>query len=180
MNDIPARRGRPPMARDTEDNRPAMRDDDPRARAAKRAAELRDNRDESYDGADEYYIDPSIIPDGWSYEWKTRFVMNQEQSSHMLALRRGGWEEVPTARHPEMMPLGSTDAFIMRKGMVLMERPMEITEDARMRDKRNARQQVQGKEDQLNSVDPGQFERRNKTESLVKVKKSYEAVPIPD
>jgi hypothetical protein len=98
----------------------------------------------------------------------------------MLALRRGGWEEVPTARHPEMMPLGSTDAFIMRKGMVLMERPLEITEDARMRDKRNARQQVQGKEDQLNSVDPGQFERKNKTESLVKVKKSYEAVPIPD
>lgn len=188
MNDIPRPRGRPPMNRDANPDaeqeptveRASMRDDDPRARAAARAAALRDNRDESYDGTDEFYIDQTSIPDGWSYEWKTRFVLGQEQSSHMMAIRRGGWEEVPTKRHPEMMPVGSDEPFIMRKGQVLMERPAEITEDARRKERREARAQVQGKEDQLNSVEAGQFERRNKEESLVRVKKSYEAMPIPD
>jgi len=32
----------------------------------------------------------------------------------------------------------------------------------------------------LNAAPSGQFERQNKENSLVKVKKSYEAVPIPE
>jgi hypothetical protein len=189
MNDIPPRRGRPPLNRDGNENegaselnsnRPAMRDDDPRTRAAKRAAELRENRDESYDGTDEYYIDQSVIPDGWSYEWKRKFVLNQEDISHTMALKRSGWEEVPTSRHPEMMAVGSQEPFIIRKGMVLMERPLEITVEARAKLQREARDAVRGKEEQLNAAAPGQFERQNKSDSLVKVKKSYESIPIPD
>jgi len=191
MNDIPPRRGRPPMNREviegevgnefnSASNRPAMREEDPRARAAKRAAELRENRDDSYDGTDEYYIDPSVIPDGWSYEWKRKFVLNQEDISHTMALKRAGWEEVPTSRHPEMMAVGSQEPFIIRKGMILMERPLEITNEARAKLQREAREAVRGKEEQLNAAAPGQFERQNKSDSLVKVKKSFEAIPIPD
>ena len=160
--------------------RPTMREEDPRTRAARRAAELRDHLSEAPEGTDEFYIDPSDIPDGWDYEWKTKYVIGQEQSSHMLALRRAGWEEVPTSRHPSFMPLETDLPFIERKGMVLMERPKEISDDARALELRRARQQVRQKESQLNSAESGQFERSNKDQSLVKINRSYESIPIPN
>jgi hypothetical protein len=166
-------------ARSRPEMRPAMREEDPRARAARRAAELRDHLGEEPDGTDEFYIDPSDIPEGWDYEWKAKYVLGQEMATHILALRRAGWEEVPTHRHPSYMPMGTDMAYIERKGMVLMERPKEITEDARTRELRKARQQVRQKEEQLNAASGGQFDRNNKDQSLVNIKKSYESIPIP-
>jgi hypothetical protein len=166
-------------ARSRPEMRPAMREEDPRARAARRAAELRDHLGEEADGTDEFYIDPSDVPEGWDYEWKAKYVLGQEQATHILALRRAGWEEVPTHRHPSYMPMGTDMAYIERKGMVLMERPKEITEDARNRELRKARQQVRQKEEQLNAASGGQFDRNNKDQSLVNIKKSYESIPVP-
>lgn len=150
--------------------------------AAERAAEIRSGFDGGVldEGTDDFFVDPSKIPDGWSYEWKRFTVLNQEDPSYQVQLRRAGWEPVPAARHPEMMPVGSSDLNILRKGMLLMERPQEISDEVRAADKRRARQQVQVKEQQLNEAQAGQFERSNKEASLVKVKKSYEAMPVPD
>jgi hypothetical protein len=64
--------------------------------------------------------------------------------------------------------------------MVLMERPLEITEEVRAAELRRARLQVRAKEEQLSSTPQGQFERSNKGNDLVKVKKGYEAIAIPD
>lgn len=170
-----------PVAPTRPEMRPTMREEDPRARAARRAAELRDHHNgDMEDGVDEFYIDPSDIPEGWSYEWKRRTVLGAEDPAYQVALARAGWEPVPTSRHPSYMPMGGDYPFIERKGMILMERPLEITEDARGAELRKARMQVRQKEAQLNSAEGGQFERTNKDQSLVKVKKSYEAIPIPD
>ena len=122
------------------------REEDPRARAARRAAELRDVVNTIVDSSDEFYISPEVIPDGWTYEWKTAQVYGKDESSRMLEFRRTGWEEVPTRRHPEMMPLGTDAQFITRKGMVLMERPTVITQDFENRLKRDAYAQVRQKE----------------------------------
>lgn len=170
---VPMAPSRPPI-------RPAMREEDPRARAARRAAELRDHLGEESDGVDEFFIDPNDIPDGWDYEWKAKFVLGQEQATHILALRRAGWEEVPTSRHPSYMPMNTDLPYIERKGMVLMERPKEITDEARARELRKARLQVRHKEEQLNSAGGGQFDRSNKDQSLVNIRKSYESIPIPN
>jgi Kef-type K+ transport system membrane component KefB len=40
----------------------------------------------------------------------------------------GGWETVDAKRHPEMMPKGYVGS-IEREGMLLCERPLEITQD---------------------------------------------------
>lgn len=170
-----------PIAPSRPEMRPTMREEDPRARAARRAAELRDHHNgDMDDGVDEFYIDPADIPEGWSYEWKRRTVLGAEDPAYQVALARAGWEPVPTSRHPSYMPMGGDYPFIERKGMILMERPLEITEDARSAELRKARLQVRQKEAQLNSAEGGQFERTNKDQSLVKVRKSYEAMPIPD
>ena len=167
--------------------RPEMRptvsaEESPRDRAARRTAELNKHAaDLNDDGTDEYYIELGIIPDGWSYEWKTRTILGAEDPAHQVALARKGWESVPASRHPELMPMGYKGAEITRKGMVLMERPLEITQDARNAELRKARMQMRDKEAQLAQPSRnGEFERTNKGDPLVKISKKYEAIPIPE
>lgn len=155
------------------------REEDPRVRAARRAMELREQSSSDDDGVDKFYIDPSIIPDGWSYEWKTFTVLGKENPSYQVSMARKGWEPVPRSRHPELMPLGYQGETIERDGMVLYERPLEITNEAKARDLRVARAQVRGKEEQLGGAPAGTFERDNKGSPLVNVKKSFEHIPIP-
>lgn len=166
-------------------DRPDMKSDpkleSPRERAERRAKEIRDSLGGQMDeGNDKFYVDPSAVPDGWSYEWKMKTVMGAENPAYAVSLARKGWEPVPAMRHPEMMPLGDSSKEITRDGMILMERPMELTEESRVIEKRMARNQVRGKEDQLSAAPQGQFDRSNKDTSLVKVKKSYEAIPVPE
>jgi hypothetical protein len=158
---------------------PKPREEDPRARAARRAMELREQTSSDDDGVDKFYIDPKIIPDGWSYEWKTYTVLGKENPSYQVSMARRGFEAVPCSRHPELMPLGYRGETIEREGMILMERPLEITQEAKARDLRIARAQVQGKEAQLGGAPAGTFERDNKGAPLVNVKKSFENIPIP-
>ena len=149
--------------------------------AKERAKEIRQHGGDLEDGTDDFWVDANVIPDGWTYEWKRFTVYGQEDPSYQVALRRAGWEPVPASRHPEMMPIGyAGDDIILRKGMILMERPQEITDEIRAKDKKAARDQIRVKEAQLNDAPAGQFERSNKDAPLAKVKKAYEPIPIPE
>jgi hypothetical protein len=155
--------------------------EDPRARAARRAAELREHMGGNMDdGVDKFYIDPRVIPDGWSYEWKRFAVLGKEDPSYHVSLAHRGWEAVPRSRHPEMMPDNYRGETIEREGQLLMERPKEITDEVNAIEKRKAREQVSSKEQQLNGAPAGQFERDAHPQTRATIKKSYESIPIPD
>jgi hypothetical protein len=127
---------------------------DPMERARRRAAELREHA--SFDvGGDKFAFDPSIVPPGWSYEWKRQTVMGAPDPSYQVSLAQRGWEAVPASRHPEMMPLGYEGATIDRDGQRLMERPAVITADARELERREARDLVRGKEAQVTGAPAG-------------------------
>ena len=188
------RRGRPPRAKAAEvttapeanapvvDSRPPlraeMRDEDPRARAALRAAQIKGHLGSMDEGIDEFFIEPTVVPDGWTYEWKRKTVMGAEDPSYQVSLARMGWEPVPAGRHPEMMPAGMSKADIERKGMVLMERPKEITDEARAIEQRRAREQVYVKEQQLSNAPEGTLT-RDHAQARPNIKKSYSPVTIP-
>ena len=118
------------------------------------------------------------IPDGWTYEWKRKTVYGSEDPSYAVSLKRTGWTEVPASRHPEMMPANFKSAIIERKGLVLMERPQSITRRVELADKDRAREQIRFKEQQLTHAPDGQFT-RDHAQAQPKIKKSYEAMPIP-
>jgi len=179
VNTAPAVPEAPVAAPERPAMRPTMREEDPRARAARRAAELRGHLGDLDEGTDEFYIDPDSVPDGWSYEWKRKTVFGAEDPAYSVAVARRGWEAVPADRHPEMMPRGMTAATIERKGMVLMERPKEITNEVRDNDKRAARRAIQAKEEQLRNAPQGQFE-RDHPQVRPRLNKSYEPMPVPD
>jgi hypothetical protein len=160
--------------------RPALRDDDPRAAAKRRTAEILGHLGGMDEGVDEFYFSPDQVPDGWTYEWKRRTIMGQEDPAYQVALARTGWEPVPSRRHPEMMPAGWKGDTIERKGMLLMQRPREITERVEELDLRKARNQIKAKEQQLNAAPPGTMEREfSDPRTRPTIKKSFEAMPIP-
>ena len=160
---------RPPM-------RPAMREEDPRAAAARRAAEIRGHLGTMDEGTDEFAAPPA--PDGWTYEWKRKTVLGQEDPAYQVHLARMGWEPVATARHPEMMPGMGNHPNIERKGMTLMQRPAVISEEARSVELRKARNQVKAKEAQLNAAPDGQFE-RDDPRVRPSIKKGYSPIDVP-
>jgi len=159
--------------------RPPLRDDDPKERAKKRAAELRAHLGDLDEGTDDFYVDPESIPDGWTYEWKRHTVYGQEDPAYQVQLAREGWAPVPSSRHPAMMPAGSTDEVISRKGCILMECPTEIVMERRSLELRKARDQVRHKEAQLAGTPEGTMTRDH---ALVKpnIKKGYEPIPVPE
>ena len=161
---------RPPM-------RPPMREEDPRAAAARRAAEIRGHLGDMDGGTDEFAL-PNA-PDGWTYEWKRKSTLGAEDHTHILGLKQKGWTEVPANRHPEEMPSTGSYSTIERKGMILMERPAVITEEMRALDLRRAKNQVRAKEEQLSGTPEGGLGHRDHAQVKPKINKGYEPLPVP-
>ena len=161
--------GRPPMRKD-------FREETSQERAARRIAELKGHNNANIDEGVDKFATP-MPPDGWSYEWKMKSVVGYVDPSYLTKMARSGWEPVDTSRHPEMMPRGAVGA-IERDGMVLCERPMEITKEIQARDLRNARAQVRMKEGQLDPKGRGGLMGREDARANMDVKKDYNmAVP---
>lgn len=158
--------------------RSQMRDEDHLARAKMRANQIKGHLGDLDEGHDEFFVPKEIIPEGWTYEWKRRLLLGQEDPSYQVALARMGWDPVPASRHPEMMPTNWKGATIERKGLVLMERPTEIVDEARRIEYMRARKQVRDKEAQLSGTPDGTMT-RDHAQTRPKISKSFESVPIP-
>lgn len=152
-------------------------EEDSRARAAKRAAELREHIPSFDEGVDKFYV--PTPPAGWTYEWKRRTVMGWEDPSYMNGLSRMGWEPVPASRYPEMMPKGYVGS-IEREGQVLMERPSEITDEIKMSEYKKAKQQVNIKAGQMDPKGQGGLLSREDAQIKPKITKGYEPMAVPD
>ncbi len=174
-----------PVATDTQPDVPkaspgVYAEEDPRIRAARRAAELREKLGDNLgDDQDPFYIDPKIIPPGWSYEYKRHTLLGAKDPSYEVSIAQTGWDPVPLSRHRFMMPDNWQGNTIEKKGMILMERPAEITAQVLARELSKARGQVGDKEAQLYGAPAGTAPRDNKGTPLVKVGRSYEPMPIP-
>lgn len=128
---------------------------------------------------DKFAVPDPLKLEGTSYEWKTATVMGKPFHDHMIEMREQGWLPVDDRRMREhFMPPGHVGA-IERDGLVLMERPQELTDEARREDHANARLAVYTKEQQLHEAGPGQFERSNKGAPMGSVHRSIERGAMP-
>ena len=157
--------------------RPPMRSEDPRRDAAARAKQIMEHMTGEFgEQADVFYIPPNLVPDGWCWEWKEYLVFGKLDPAKQVEQSRTGWEPVSAARYPELMPGETNEPWVLRRGMRLMERPMEITEIARASEQRRANEQIQSKMEQLADAPPGTFERTSKAVS----RRMERPMPVPD
>jgi hypothetical protein len=170
------RAGRPDTARiQRAPAREELREDDARTAAPAERMTRRRRRTE-----DAFRIDRSMIPHGSSYEWKRKATYGAPDPDHQVNLRENGWRPVPSSRHPHLMPDGHNGP-VEKNGMVLMERPSYLTEEARQEDYEIAIEQVHGKEAQINDTPAGHFSREHPSARRnTGIKKSYEPMPILD
>ena len=162
-----------------ESMRAGVREETPADRARRRAAEIRGTFDPYDDGVDEFAIPKELIPEGWTYEWKRHKLINQEDPSYQVELRRRGWDPVPASRHPEMMPTSYKGDTIERKGLILMEKPTEVVEEVRHAEYIRAKRQVRDKEAQIAGAPEGTLTRDHAL-TRPKITKSFESLPIPE
>lgn len=103
----------------------------------------------SLENQDAFYFPLDQVPEGSSYEWKRYSVHGQHDPFYLAKMRQQGWEPVIASKHPDVVPPGYAEQYIVKDGMILMERPAELTEEARSEMRTMARQQVREAEQRL-------------------------------
>jgi hypothetical protein len=110
---------------------------------------------------------------GRSAEWKRFTVLGQEDPAYMLSLQQeGGWEPVQSYMMPGMMPSGYKGP-ILRDGMMLMERPQHLTDEARTESLAEAQEVIRVQEERLGIAGPGEMT-RNHPDAKPRINTSYE------
>ena len=89
------------------------------------------------------------IPEGSNYEWKRWSVSGQHDPFYIASMRSQGWEPVDPKRHPNWVPPGYNEPHIIKDGQILMERPMELTLEARKELRQMSKKQVVEAEQRL-------------------------------
>ncbi len=142
----------------------------PREEARTQGVRLQRNRKRT---DDKFYIDKRIIPDGMDYNWKRLSVYGKPDPHHMNALMDNHWSPVPEGRHPGLI--------VNQDGMVLMERPMYLTQDARREDLQIAYDQVQGVRKNLADTPDGTFTRDHPSvRKNTQLNREYVPISIPE
>ena len=94
-------------------------------------------------------IPMSEIPAGLTYEWKRWSVNGLHDPFYISAMRNQGWEPVDPKVHPTWVPPGYSEPHIIKDGQILMERPEELTKEARQELKQLSKTQVREAEQRL-------------------------------
>lgn len=128
--------------------------DAPRERTRRRKATVNE---------DAFFIPMDEIPEGSEYEWKRWSVSGQHDPFYIAQMREQGWEPVNPKRHPNWVPPGYTESHIIKNGMILMERPKELSEEARREIRQLSRRQVKEAEQRLGKTGDNELQRSQPT-----------------
>jgi hypothetical protein len=171
--DLRSKEGRALKATTSPDEAPKVATESSKARAEARIRAIRGNPDlANGTDRDKYWAPPP--PDSWDYQWKLKSVLGQDDIDRIRQNEMNGWEPVPLSRHPELMPKGWKGDTIEVGGLVLMERPMMFTQEAREEERRAAREAVITKESQMkegrsSDLGPRQINRLSKSHGRIDV-----------
>lgn len=136
-----------------------LRTEAPTASADDVRPELRSRKRKGGQSVDQFAVPPEIIPKGQSWEWKRETAAGQGSVQYDVMLREQGWLPVDGAHYPQLVGEGHIGP-IRRDGLILMERPIELTREAMEEDYRNAKQVVMDKEAQIGNAPNGQLPRQ--------------------
>ena len=132
----------PRTAHRTPDHQPATAARDADHEPAHEAPRGRTRSRRSSVQEDMFYIPVEEIPEGSSYEWKRFSNVGQEDPFYIAQMRQQGWEPVDPRKHPNWVPPGYKDPYIIKGGQILMERPIELTQEARREQRQLAKTQM--------------------------------------
>lgn len=101
-------------------------------------------RDGGLDAANQFIVPERLKQDGWSLQWVRESCWGEPDRGNMTNHQENGWRPVPADRD------GFSDYFgvdtkienvVRRQGLVLMERPQTLTDEALREDEHQAKMQ---------------------------------------
>ena len=128
---------------------------------------------------DMFYIPVEEIPEGSSYEWKRFSVHGQQDPFYLAQMREQGWEPVDPKRHPNWLPPGYSEPSIIKHGMILMERPIELTREAQSETRAAATKQIIEAEQRLGLAPKDTMTRDHREVQPRVVKEIGRMIPAP-
>lgn len=141
---IPKKRGRPPRIREAEVRTEPVRE------AMRETARVRTRKGS---GTDQLHIPREMIPEDVDLQWVPDSILGQPAIQQRMSFEVNGWRPVTGD-----MWDGRFDGMFMPKGhkgeinvggLVLMERPLELTLEARAEENKSARDAVRAEEAKL-------------------------------
>lgn len=151
------------------------------ARDAEVRSSVKKTRRKKTDEVDEFFVDPLDIPDGFIVEWKRYSTMGKIDSQHHVGLEKDGWEYAQPKDFPSVVGRNHKEPTIIIKDLVLMIRPKELNEEARLEERQKSQNQVRSKLEEIGLSKPGELQRTDSAgRNLAKVKTSYERIPVSD
>lgn len=131
----------------------------------------------------EFDIDPRLVPEGMTWEWKREENVGKVDAPYMASLMSNHWHAVDASRVGNMALPGQTGPF-KHGGLVLMERPSYLSEEARQEELDAAFGRAREVERQMGVSNPNELPRfTGRRPGDKAVKRTYEAhtrMRIPD
>lgn len=87
-------------------------------------------RNNRHDPVDQFELPRQMIERGWSYQWVRRECLGKPDPSNLTSHHENGWRPVPASRCPGYFHPHDYAGSIEREGLVLMERPQSLTDEA--------------------------------------------------
>lgn len=178
------------MTEEREQNRQVRQDGEKRSEAGNQRREdggrdtvvrssEKKTRRSKLDHVDELYVDPKEIPDGFTIEWKRYTTLGKVDQEWQIGLEKDGWEPAQPKDFPSRVGKNFTGNVVTHKDLILMIRPIELTQEAKTEDKVNAHRQVKTKFEELGLSKAGEAPRVDSAgRSLTKVNVSYDKIPV--
>ena|SRR3990167_3849522 len=175
----PPKRGRPPNAAKQ------VREHDVRAEPVRETKRIRLRKNIASESPT--YIPKEMIPPGVDLQWVTDTIHGRPEIQSRISYERQGWQSVTG-----QMWGGLFDGMFMPKGhqgeinvlgQVLMERPLELTLEARREEQTAANAALRGAEARLRGgqIDGVKFETQHSTvKNITKVGFDGERLPVPE
>lgn len=127
-----------------------------------------------YATQDKFDVPLHMIPDGWTYQWLSQATVGQmNNNAHFYA---NGWEPVMAKRHDGIFMQKGHDGPIIVDGMILVERPIELTLEARAEELRTAKALLKTQNEQFQPKLPGARSSRYRGTEL-RIKRDLEEMP---
>jgi len=98
---------------------------------------------------DPFEISTADVPAGWSYQWNAFQTFGAVEADRQRAMWENGWRPVPMSRYPGRFAPVGTEGDIVRDGLRLEERPLQLTMEAQAEERQMARRQVTNQREQL-------------------------------
>lgn len=122
----------------------------------------------------QFDFDRSLIPAETDYQWRVYSVMGMVQRQAHIIDAQNYWEPVPADRHPEIATEDPDNKKIIVGGQILMQRPMEISIQAREMHQEDARAARRDSRTLIGETPEGTLQR-----TAPRVKRTFERMPVP-